>query len=248
MSQNINSNDSFDPSTFDDYSEFYDETLNWPYRKHLELPTLKNILGDLSKLNVMDFGCGPGAITRWIHAQNVNQVVGFDISTGMLDHARKIENQSPLGIKYFSELDESHFEQFDIVLAVYVIPYLTNQKDLLDMFKNIFKTLKPGGRFITLPVHPEFNAENHYYSPFGFNLIEKEPRCDASKLKLELRIPPHHIDLEAYYWSRETLNNTLLEAGFKNISWPKLESPKDLPTDLLAYLNTPHAAIIQAFK
>lgn len=248
MSQNTKSNDSFDPSTFDDYPELYDTALDWPYRKALELPTLKNLLGNLSQQNIMDFGCGPGVITRWLHSQGVNQVVGFDISTGMLEHARRIESQSPLGIDYISELDESHFEQFDTVLAVYVIPYLTNLKDLLDMFKNIFKTLKPSGRFITLPIHPDFNGEDEYYTPFGFNLIEKEPRSDASKLDLELRMPPHHIDLEAYYWSRETLNRTLLEAGFKNITWPKLESPKDLPPDLLPYLNAPHVAIIQAFK
>lgn len=248
MSQNIPTNDSFDPSTFDNYPELYDTTLEWPYRKALELPTLKNLLGDLSDKVVIDFGCGSGVITRWLHSQGAKKVVGYDISKGMLEYAHQIENKSPLGIDYISEFDQSNFNQFDVVLAVYVIPYHTNQEDLLNTFKMVFNILKPGGKFIALPAHPEFNSEKDYYSPFGFNLIEKEPRRDASKLTLELRTPPYNDDIEAYYWTRETLNQTLNVSGFKNIEWPKLEIPENLPIELQPYANAPHAAIIQAVK
>lgn len=248
MSQNIQSNTTFDPSTFDDYPELYDEALNWPYRKELELPTIKNLLGDISGLSVMDFGCGPGVITRWLHAQGANKVVGFDISEGMLSYARQSEKNNPLGIRFTSTLDQNNVESYDLILAVYVIPYLSNQADLSAMFEKIFNLLKPGGRFITLPVHPDFNTSADYYTPFGFNLVEKEPRQDTSKLKLEIRMPPHSIDLEAYYWSKQTLNNTLYSAGFKHITWPKLEIKSDISSYLMPYVSFPHAAIIQAYK
>ena len=241
-------NKSFDPSTFDDCPELYDTALDWPYRKTLELPTLKNLLGDLSNLNVMDFGCGPGVITRWLHGQGANKVVGFDISEGMLDYALKIENRSPLGITYSSRIEESYLESFDIVLAVYVIPYLTDKQKLINMFTNVHQLLKPGGRFIALPIHPDFNGAESYYAPFGINLVEVETRHDASKVKLELRMPPHNIDIDAYYWTQETLNETLNTSGFQNIEWPTLEIPVDLPIKLEPYAKYPHAAIIQARK
>ena len=248
MSQNIKTDSSFDPSTFDAYPELYDGTLNWPYRKELELPTIQKLLGNVSGLKIMDFGCGPGVITRWLHAQGASQVVGFDISEWMLEYARQCENKNPLGIQYVSVLNDEDSETFDIILAVYVIPYLPNQPDLSAMFENIFKLLKPGGRFITLPIHPEFNREPNYYLPFGFNLIEMEPKKDGSKIKLELRIPPHNVDLEAYYWSKKTLEDSLHQVGFKNIIWPKLETKPNLSPNLIPYANSPHAAIIQAQK
>lgn len=248
MPQYPASNNSFDPTTFDDYPILYDEALSWPYRKELELPTLKNLLGDISGFTVLDFGCGPGVITRWLHAQGAKNVIGYDISEGMLTYARECEDKSPLGIHYTSHLNEADIGTFDIILAVYVIPYLTHQQNLSEMFENIFKMLKPGGRFITLPVHPDFKSDPEYYSPFGFQLIEKEPRRDGSKLRLNLRMNSYNIDLEAYFWSKKTLDNTLKDVGFHSITWRALDIPVNLSPELTTYLECPHAAIIEAIK
>ncbi|WP_353142069.1 class I SAM-dependent methyltransferase [Acinetobacter pragensis] len=248
MSQNQTSNESFNPATFDDYPVLYDEALSWPYRKELELPTLKKLLGDLSGLNVLDFGCGPGVITRWLHAQGAKTVIGYDISEGMLAYARQCEDKTQLGIRYLSHLDEEHNSYFDIILAVYVMPYVMHEHDLLSMCQDMFKMLKPGGKLITLPLHPDFNADPDYYSPFGFQLIENEPRSDGGKLQLKLRMPPHSIDLEAYYWSKPTLERTLTQAGFQQVTWQSLDAPENLTPELRPYLNCPHVAIIEALK
>lgn len=77
------------------------------------------------------------------------------------------------------------------------------------MCRDMFKMLKPSGKLITLPVHPDFNSDPEYYNPFGFKLIEKEPRNDGSKFGLNIHMLPYNIDIEAYYWSKQTLDNTL---------------------------------------
>ncbi len=248
MSPKTSQSSAFNPDTFNEYADFYDGTLAWPYRQELEIPTIKKLLGNITGLNIMDFGCGPGVITRWLHAQGAEHITGYDISEGMLSYARQQEAIKPLGIEYISEIENQYNNHFDIILAIYVMPYATNLQELQTMSEHIFKMLKPGGKFITLPVHPDFNPHSGYYSPFGFQLVEIQPRKDASKLQLELRIPPHNIDIEAHYWSKSTLEHTLYQAGFGQITWESLQIPDNLSPHLQAYAECPHAAIIQAIK
>lgn len=248
MSQNTEGNHSFDPTTFDEYPVLYDGTLSWPYRKQLELPTIQKLLGNMSGQSILDFGCGPGVITRWLHAQGAKEVTGFDISEGMLAYARQCEKKARLGIQYHAHLDVSFDSAFDLVLAVYVMPYVINQNDLEKMCDDMFRLLKPGGRLITLPIHPNFNADPDYYSVCGFQLIEKEPRSDGSKLDLKIRMPPHVIDIEAYYWSKDTLNSTIKQAGFQQITWHSLDVPNQFSAELQPYLDCPHVSIIEAVK
>ncbi len=248
MSNTVSVASNFNPHTFDDYAEFYDGVLEWPYRKELELPTIKHLIGDISGLKVMDFGCGPGVITRWLHSQGPAELVGYDISEGMLQHAKQIEEKESLGIHYTSEITEEYSQKFDLILAVYVMPYATHAQELYEMCARVSGMLKPGGKFITLPVHPNFNGDPNYYLNVGFQLVETEPRHDGSKLQLKLDIPPHKIDIEAYYWSRKTIEDTLQQVGFDTVTWESLIIPQNYSPSLDSYIECPHATIVQAIK
>ncbi|MBC8953650.1 class I SAM-dependent methyltransferase [Xenorhabdus sp. PB62.4] len=239
----------FNPSTFDEYAGLYEKMSSWPYRKELELPTLGNLLGDLSGLSVLDFGCGPGAITRWLKGRKAKCIVGQDISEGMLNYARRREEKEKDDIKYISKVSEDYNEYFDVVLAVYVMPYAANHEELLKMSQTMARVLKPGGRLITLPIHPQFSADPEYYRPFGFRLIEEQPRADGSPIRLHICQTPYDINIQAYYWSHSTLENTLQQSGFHEINWKPLNIPAnpDLQ-DLFPYVKCPHAAIIEGIK
>ena len=239
----------FNPATFDEYAGLYEKMLSWPYRKKLELPALEQLMGDLSGLNVLDFGCGPGVITRWLNERGAKGIVGHDISEGMLNYARRREEKEQRGILYLSNIDEKYNEYFDIVLAVYVMPYATNHKDLLEMSQTMARILKPGGRLLTLPIHPDFNANPEYYRPFGLRLIEEQPRMDGSPVRFHICQPPYDVNIQAYYWSRQTLENTLYQVGFQTVSWKPLNVLANiLPAYLSHYDQCPHAAIIECIK
>lgn len=239
----------FDPATFDEYAGLYENMLSWSYRKDLELPTLKNLLGDISGLKILDFGCGPGVISRWLHELGANSIVGFDISEGMINYARRREEKEKAGIKYITNIDESYNEQFDVVLGVYVMPYSAREEDLLAMSKTMARVLKPGGRLITLPIHPDFSSDPEYYRPFGIRLIEEKPRTDGSPVQLHICHPPYDVSVGAYYWSRETMDKTLHDAGFQSVTWKSLDAPTGSPSvDLTPYIQCPHAAIIECIK
>lgn len=238
----------FDPATFDEFAGLYEKMLSWSYRKELELPTLEKLIGDLSGLNILDFGCGPGAISRWLNNRGAKSIVGYDISEGMLNYARRREEKEKLGINYISNVDEKYNEHFDIALAIYVMPYAVYHEDLLEMCQAIARMLKPGGRLLTLPIHPDFHSDPEYYHSFGLRLIEEQPRADGSQVRLHICKPPYDVNIQANYWSRKTLENTLYQAGFQTVSWKPLTVPNALPADLSPYAECPHAAIIECVK
>lgn len=241
--------DAFDPTTFDEYAGLYEKMLSWPYRKELELPTLEKLIGDPSGLKVLDFGCGPGVISRWLIERGTPCVVGYDVSEGMLNYARRREEKEQLGINYASDIKQKYNEHFDIVLAVYVMPYATNHDDLLAMSQEMARVLKPGGRLLTLPIHPDFNADPEYYRSFGLRLIEEQPREDGSLVRLNICQPPYDVNIQAYYWSRQTLEKTLNQAGFLAVNWKPLNGLTNaLLPDLARYVQCPHAAIIECIK
>ncbi|NTY86601.1 methyltransferase domain-containing protein [Serratia fonticola] len=246
-----NSSHEFDEKTFDAHADLYEKMFSAPYRQHLEIPTLGALLGDLSGLSILDFGCGPGFISRWLQGKGAHRVVGYDISEGMLSYAKFKEQQEPRGISYISTLNDSLSEQFDIVLAIYVMPYAPNKEKLLDMCQIMARLLKPGGRLITLPIHPEFSPDPEYYRPYGFRLIEKEARADGSLVNLHICHPPYDVNIDAHFWSELTLTSTLHNTGFHDISWHQLQPPqvgKEYDVSLDGYLRAPHAAIIEGIK
>ncbi|AYA40392.1 class I SAM-dependent methyltransferase [Xenorhabdus nematophila] len=244
-----NNSPKFNPATFDMYAELYEKMFSWPYRKELELPTLERLLGNLSGLKVLDFGCGPGATSRWLRERGAEYIIGYDISEGMLNYARRREEQDQPRIHYISDINEKYNEYFDIVFAVYVMPCATNREDLLMMSKTMSRVLKPGGRLITLPIHPDFNAEPEYYRPFGLRLIEERQRADGNPIRLHICQSPYDVYIQIYYWSRQTLENMLHLAGFQTVNWKPLYVPANtLLSALSLYAQWPHAAIIECIK
>ncbi|PRD14453.1 class I SAM-dependent methyltransferase [Pantoea coffeiphila] len=243
--------DDFDRQTFDPHADLYEKMFSAPYRQRLEIPTLNALLGDLTGLSVLDFGCGPGFISRWLHDKNAARVVGYDVSDGMLSYAREMEQQQPRGIQYVADLDVNLAESFDYVLAVYVMPYAPSQDKLTEMAHVLAGLLKPGGQLITLPIHPEFHPDAEYYRPYGFRLTEKQPRADGSLVNLHICQSPYDVNIDAYFWSAPTLTSTLRHAGFHSIAWHPLREPDVSQAEralLENYLHVPHAAIITAVK
>ncbi|MGQ1788508.1 MULTISPECIES: class I SAM-dependent methyltransferase [unclassified Saccharicrinis] len=98
---------------------------------------------------VLDFGCGPGDITLVI-AQNAQKVYATDISTGMIDAAKKkASEQNISNIKFTrTNLFDGKFQSnsFDKITAFNVLQYIEDKKQL---YSKIHELLKPQGLFIS---------------------------------------------------------------------------------------------------
>lgn len=252
-SQQTESTGEFDKTTFDEYAGLYEKFSLLPYRTELEIPAIKACLGDLTGLKILDFGCGSGFFSRWLKDNGAAEVSAYDISDGMLDYVRRREEKEHKGITVLTALDESHTGKFDIVLAVYVLPYAPHPNALLSLCRDMSRVLKPGGRVITLPIHPDFHPGTDYYQPYGFTLTDLAPRGDGSLLRLNLRFATYDINLHAYYWPAETLQDAFSQSGFGPITWHRVQLPSTIKSErekafLLPYVLRPHAALIACVK
>lgn len=240
---------------FDSLGPMYEEMFKLPWRAHMESVSVLRSLGPVEGRHVLDIGCGTGLYSRELKRRGAAQVLGYDVSEGMLEVARRAEEQQPLGVRYAQEppANEQYESRFDLALGVYVLPYARDYASLAEQCALAARALRPGGWFVTLPVNPFFHPDGTFYERYGLRLWETEPRADGSEVTLELCFGRYQERITAYYWSRATLERALREAGFEDINWPgytvSQEGIAEHSHDFFQpYLDCPHAAIIVGRK
>lgn len=236
-------------SQFDDLAALYEDMAQWTLRRDIEIPNVFATLGDVRERDILDFGCGTGMYSRWLKERGARRVVGYDISEGMLSYARRREEKERLGISYSSELSGALYGQFDIVLGVYVLPYARTFEELCELCALMVRALKPGGRLVTLPVHPAYARDRKYYEPYGIRLVPLGEDKDGGQVQLDICKEPYDISVNAYFWSRESLNAALYGAGLSVVQWVEhgeMRTPTSLASDVSpqTYLKKPHAALL----
>ncbi|TDC76552.1 class I SAM-dependent methyltransferase [Streptomyces hainanensis] len=238
-------------SQFDDLASLYEDFSATPFRQHLEFPTVLGLVKEGPHGNVLDLGCGSGAYSRLLRGSGADRVTGLDESTGMIDHARRRERAEGLGIRYLTgELPAELHGTFDLVLAVYVLPYATTYEELLGLCRTAADALRPGGRFLTLPVHPDFHRDRDHYAPYGFRVWTDGERHDGARVRLRFR--DRDVDIIARYWSAEALGRALVEAGFAAPRYREHRLSDTAAAGPVAfwepYLTTPHAAVLDTVR
>lgn len=241
---------------FDQLGALYEDMANWPFRKRIETPSVKAALGNLNSLDVLDYGCGSGFYSRTLKTAGARRVVGYDLAEGMLSYAERQARFEQLEIEFTSTLAPSLAESFDLVLSVYVLPYATTTAELGQMCAEMMGPLRPGGRLIALPIHPRFEPVPSYYEGCGFRLTPDDsqtPYRDGSRIRLDLCYQQHDASVYAWYWSAESIDAALRAAGAATVSWsnPDIDRGRDheqVPRELQAYIDKPHAAVIECRK
>lgn len=122
------------------------------YNARYERPILFSMLPSVEGLDVLDMGCGPGVYSREL-AKLGARVTAVDGSREMISML-----QSTLGtaIKaYVQDLEDGlpkeQNRSFDLVISPLVIHYIS---DLLRLFREVARVLRPGGTFVFSTHHP----------------------------------------------------------------------------------------------
>ena len=153
------------------YTEFarvYDLFMdNVPYDKWakylnrlLKAAKVKPVIGSdkKSKPIICELGCGTGSMTRRLKALGYD-MIGIDISEGMLQIARENEADNDDSILYL-EQDMTELELYGTVSAFVSVcdsmNYITEPEELLKVFRLVNNYLDPGGCFI-------FDMNTPYY-------------------------------------------------------------------------------------
>ena len=149
---------------------------------------------------VLDYGCGPGFLVRYV-AGRVTTVCGVDISRGVLECARVINDSPNATYLHPADLTAIGDASFDLAYSFAVAQHLTDAV-LENVLATIRKKLRPAGRLL---LHIVLDRE-------GWR-TEEEWRSDVSltgRLKLK-------YGLNCFTRSEQRVRAMLAAAGFESI-------------------------------
>lgn len=123
------------------------------------------------KDTALDFGCGAGRLLRFT-SWHFRQVIGIDISKGMIELAKKY-NGDLKNVEYFvNEEPNLHFiadNSVDMVYTFHVLQHIPKRNDRIRFIKEFQRILKPNGLLafhipIFLPFRKRIQIKRRLYS------------------------------------------------------------------------------------
>ncbi len=171
-------------ATAENYAkEFIDELSH----KHLDRILLRQFAEENKGGNCIDFGCGPGQTTKFLYDSGMQDIVGTDLSPGMITKAKE---RNPL-IKFeVADMLNLHYadKSFSSAIAFYAIVHF-NMDELKRAFQEIKRVLKDSGQFL-----------------FSFHIGNEIKHVDNFLDK--------NVSLDFYFFETEKIINLLEETGF----------------------------------
>ena len=200
---------------FDNISGNYDD-LNRVISFGIDIKWRKKVLklvSDTNPKNILDIATGTGDLAILMTETTATQIIGLDISAGMLEVGRQKIDQKNLGEKIEMLLADSENMPFrnDTFDAITVAFGVRNFENLEKGLSEILRVLKPNGIFVILETSvPEkfpFKQGYRFYSRNILPLIGKMFSKDNSAYQ-------YLSDSASVFPFGEALNNILRKTGF----------------------------------
>ena len=221
----------------------------------LEWHVFLTTIGSVKDLDVLDVACGEGRLSRLLMEHGARSVVGADVSSEMIARARQ-ENApgGPVGhfdgLRYetVSASDEAFMLEnpADLVTALYLFHYAASEEELGRMCQFVGRNVKPGGRFVTYGINPDYDFETQHpdmEDVFGFRYRTVAPP--------EYALIIGDFEARIWQWSRQAHEERLAEAGFVDTRWHALTLPEErrnLVPSVQWYLDNPSCIVLEAEK
>jgi ubiquinone/menaquinone biosynthesis C-methylase UbiE len=101
---------------------------------------------------VVDVGCGTGRHWKKIFDKHPGKLVGFDVSTGMLEKLKEKFPKAETFVLKGNQLEGLDSSSIDLLLSTLTIAHIEN---IADAFTNWNRVLKPGADIFITENHPE---------------------------------------------------------------------------------------------
>ncbi len=112
------------------------------------------LLGPVAGARVLELGCGAASGARWLTTQGA-QVVALDLSAGMLRHAVEAAERTgvrPALVQADGLALPLRDASFDIAFTAFgAVPFID---DSARVMREVFRALRPGGRWVFSTTHP----------------------------------------------------------------------------------------------
>lgn len=206
------------PAEYDDIALEYAASKQLPFRTVVEAPTLFALAGDVRGLAVLDLPCGDGTYSRALARRGAASLTGIDLSSAMVERARALEREMPLGLRY--EVGDAAglgvIGAFDLVVTSYLFNYAQTRAQLLAFARSVRANLKPGGRLVGMNDNPR-NAADRYgaYAAQGFSRTLEGPRREGARIRYTFSKPDGtSFGFDNFWLAPETYDSVFAEAGF----------------------------------
>lgn len=219
-------------TNYDPIAQQYKRSKQQPWRTFVECFTLMNLVGDLRGKEVLDVACGEGFYTRLVSERGAARVTGVDLSQGMIDLARRQEAEHQLGIRYVvgdaRELPAD--DSFDLAVAAYLLNYASTRQELQAMCRGIARSLKSGGRFLTVNCSPALAfPKAPSYRKYGFETSVPGLWQEGAPIKWTFHLADGAFEIENYHLDVAIHEEAFRQAGFREVRWhPPQLSPEGL--------------------
>ena len=199
-----------------------------------EVDLFTNILNLSPEHRVLDLCCGQGRHSLELTRRGFNLVEGLDRSHYLIQKAREYEKKEGLNVK-FREGDARKLpylpDTFDIVMFLgNSFGYFETIQDDMRVLKEVFRVLKPWGRFLIDVTDGGYLRE--HFQPRSWEWIDKklfvcrERSLSLDKQKLISREVVSHVEkgiiADQFYaerlYTRESLIEILKKEGFSDIT------------------------------
>ncbi|MET9532563.1 class I SAM-dependent methyltransferase [Streptomyces sp. NPDC006649] len=247
-------------SEFDTLGDTYERSaVELPFREHVEHHSVRQAVGDVTGLTVLDMGCGSGIYTRRLATWGARHVTGIDVSGGMLATGHEREHAQQAGVTYLRRdatrpgpagdplLDGT----CDVVVSVYALCYAVTEQELTGFLTTARRALKPGGRLVAMTLNPDYGRGVRYYAGYGFSLTQHE-EGEGAPVTLAATLPGGlPMSVTARWWSHRAYEKAASAAGFARSSWAVPTVSETGASQYgsaywTAYLNAPQAVILNA--
>ncbi|MCK7621790.1 class I SAM-dependent methyltransferase [Streptomyces sp. RS10V-4] len=216
---------------YDGIGEAFEGFKALPMIRYGEVPSVLELVGDVTGKTILDLACGTGFYSREFKRRGAAEVLGVDISGEMISVAQERERREPLGVRYevgdVAELRPLE-QRFDLALAVQCLNYARTRAEMQQMCATIHRSLVPGGEFFLLGQKPDYRFDCLSLEKYGFRCepmgeeIETGPRVQVTAL-----LAPQPISIVGAVPRREVYEECLRTAGFSAVEWVPLKVSKD---------------------
>lgn len=196
----------------------YDSVKNLPYA-FAERETLLSGMPDLAGKRVLDVACGTGFYSRVFKRLGAETVVGVDIEQSMVDVARQVETEQPLGITY--EVGDAAelpvLGVFDVVAPIWAFVHAKDTAEYHKMVARCAANLVSGGTMVALCSNPDIDlGKMSVYPRYGLSITPKEQYGNLQVIHIEMDVEPH-VGFDGFFWPAGTTEEAMEKAGLVDV-------------------------------
>ena len=200
----------------DDYAIIMAES---PLAKYVYNPYIKKYLTACKDCSVLDLRCSEGHFTRMAKICGVGQVIGIDGSLNMLERARRLETEKPVGIDYLQgDATAIRLEKkFSLVQALWLACTLSSKQKVTALAETIYFHTMPAGRALLLVSDLSRQVTSDERDDrYGKGLDFLSQPQEGSPFRITLEAENHSVQFTDYAWFPKTIIKSLKSAGFAN--------------------------------